>query len=151
MATVALTGSDTLSINSRILTDLAEGTVAELTFQNDIAALKTGKDGNTVYALNESGKQCDMVLRVIRGSADDKFLNNLLSLQQSNFAGWVLMFGEFVKKVGDGKGNITKDTYIQNGGIFFKQVGAKSNVEGDTEQSVSIYNIRFSNSPRVLG
>jgi hypothetical protein len=150
MATIAMSGNDTITINNRILADLADGDAVTLTFPNEIAQVKTGKNGNSIYGLNESGKQADLVMRLVRGSADDKFMNNLLVQQQANFAGVVLMFGEFVKKIGDGKGNIASDTYITSGGIFTKQVEGKSNVEGDTEQSVAIYHIRFSNSPRAI-
>lgn len=150
MATIALTGSDTASINNRVLTDLADGNCIELTYPNDIANVKTGKNGNSIYGLNESGRQCEMKLRIVRGSSDDKFLNNLLTQQQANFAGTVLMIGQFIKKLGDGSGNITSDTYIVSGGIFTKQVEAKTNVEGETEQSVSMYTLKFSNSPRAI-
>lgn len=150
MSTIALSGNDTVIINNRILADFADGNVAELDFPNDIAVVKTGKDGNSIYGLNETGKQADVKVRLIRGSADDKFLNGLLANQQQNFAGFPLMIGEFVKKIGDGAGNIKSDTYIMSGGIFVKQVPAKSNVEGDSEQSVSIYSLKFSNAPRVI-
>lgn len=150
MSTIAMSGNDTVKINNRIFNDLADGDAVLLDFANDLAALKTGKNGNSIYGLNESGKQADLTLRVIRGSADDKFLNNLLAQQLSNFAAFILMQGEFVKRVGDGQGNIANDTYITSGGIFMKSIPAKSNQEGDTEQSVSIYTIKFSNSPRVI-
>lgn len=150
MGAVALTGNDTINIQNRVFTDLADGNCVELTFPNDIANVKTGKNGNSIYGLNESGKQAEAKVRVLRGSADDKFLNNLLTQQQNNFAGTVLLIGQFIKKIGDGKGNITSDTYIMSGGVFTKQVEAKSNVEGETEQSISIYTIRYSNAPRVL-
>jgi hypothetical protein len=150
MATVSLTGSDLIIINQRVISDLADGDVANLEFPNNIAEVKTGKNGNSIYALNESGKNSELTLRVIRGSGDDKFLNQLLSNQNINFASTVLMVGEFVKKVGDGQGNITNDTYVCAGGIFMKLVPAKSNVDGDTGQSVSEYKIKFSNTPRVL-
>lgn len=150
MSVVALSGSDTLMINNRILSDLADGDAAALTFANDIANLKTGKNGNSIYSFNASGKECEVKIRLIRGSADDKFLNNLMAQQQSNFAGIVLMNGEFIKKIGDGAGVISSDTYIMSGGIFTKMIEAKSNVEGDTEQSVSVYTLKFSNAPRVL-
>lgn len=150
MSTVSLTGSDTISINNRVLNDLGTGTCAELTFPTDIANVKTGKNGNAIYALNESGKQADTKIRLVRGSADDKYLNNLLSQQQSNFAGFVLMPGEFIKKIGDGLGNITSDTYIMSGGVFVKQVPVKTNVEGDVEQSESEYMLKFANAPRVM-
>lgn len=151
MPTVSLTGNDTIKINNRVLNDLADGDAAVLTRPNDIASLKTGKNGNTVYALNEMGKQAHLELRIIRGSADDKFLNNLLVQQQNNFAGFVLMIGEFIKRVGDGLGNITSDIYINSGGIFIKETEAKSNADGETDQSLTIYSITFSNSPRVIG
>ena len=150
MPTIALSGSDTISLNNRVLTDFADGNVVELTFPNDIMTVKTGKNGNSIYGLNEMGKQADLKLRLIRGSADDKFMNGLLAQQQNNPAGFPLMIGEFVKKIGDGQGNITSDTYITSGGVFTKQTEAKSNVEGDSEQSVAIYSLKFSNAPRVL-
>lgn len=150
MSAVSLTGNDTITLQNSIISDLADGDCVTLEFPNEIASLKTGKNGNTIYALNETGKQCEVKIRLVRGSADDKLLNSLLTQQQANFAGTVLLIGEFVKVVGDGAGNLTNDTYILSGGVFQKQVGAKSNVEGDTAQSVSEYMIRFSNAPRAI-
>ena len=88
--------------------------------------------------------------RVIRGGATDKFLLSLLSNQQANFAGTVLMIGQFIKKIGDGQGNITSDSYILSGGVFTKIPEAKSNVEGETDQSIAMWTLKFSNAPRVL-
>ena len=88
MSTIAMSGNDTIIINNRILTDLAEGDVGELTFPNDIAQVKTGKNGNSIYGLNNSGFQSDFKVRIIRGSNDDIFLNNLLNQQNLNFAGF---------------------------------------------------------------
>jgi hypothetical protein len=150
MSAVALTGSDTVIINNRNIVDLADGDCVTLEFPNDIANAKIGKNGNAIYGLNQMGNLAEVKLRVIRGSADDNFLNNLISQQQANFAGTVLMIGEFIKQLGDGAGNITSDTYILAGGIMQKQIPAKSNVEGDTEQSVSIYMMKFTSAPRVL-
>lgn len=150
MSTVALSGNDTIIIQNHVFVDLADGNCIELDFPNDIASAKTGKNGNSIYGLNESGKQADVKVRVLRGSADDKFLNNLLVQQQANFAGTVLLIGQFIKKIGDGLGNITSDTYIMNGGVFVKQVAGKSNVDGESEQSIAIYSIKFTNAPRTL-
>lgn len=151
MPSVAMTGNDTIVVNDRLLTDLADADAVTITYPDDIAAVKVGKNGNSIYSLNTTGKRAEVVLRVIRGSADDKYLNNLLTQMQANFAGFILMTGEFIKKIGDGTGNITNDTYVMAGGIFTKQVEGKSNVEGDTEQSVSIYTLNYSNSPRAIG
>lgn len=151
MATVAMSGNDTVTINGHQFADFADGDVVKLTFGNDIAAVKTGKNGNSIYGLNESGKQADVEMRVIRGSADDKFLNGLLAQQNLNFAGFVLMIGQFIKKIGDGSGAITSDTYVLSGGVFTKMVEGTSNVEGDTDQSISVYTMKFSNAPRAIG
>lgn len=150
MPTVALSGSDTINLNNRVLADLADGNCVELTFPNDIANVKTGKNGNSIYGLNESGRQCEVKVRVVRGSDDDKFLNGLLAQQQLDFASTVLMIGQFIKKIGDGQGNITSDTYILSGGVFTKQVEGRTNVEGETEQSISVYTVKFSNAPRAI-
>lgn len=150
MATVAMSGNDSIIINNVVMSDLADGDCVMLTFPSEIATLKVGKNGNTIYGLNETGKQCEVKLRVIRGSADDKFLNNLLTQQQANFAGFPLMIGEFIKLIGDGSGNILNDTYVLAGGVFNKQIEGKSNVEGDSLQSVAEYTLRFSSSPRAL-
>jgi hypothetical protein len=150
MATVALSGNDTVVINNRTFADFGDGNVVELTFPNDIATVKTGKNGNSIYGLNETGKQCELKIRLVRGSSDDKFMNNLLQQQNSNFAGFPLLIGQFIKKIGDGLGNVTSDTYILSGGLFTKQVEAKSNVEGDSEQSISVYMMKFTNSPRAI-
>lgn len=147
---VALTGEDTTIINNRPLADLANQDCVNLDFPNEIATLSTGKNGNTVYSVNNEGEHCNVTIRTIRGSSDDKFLNNLKQVQKSNFAGFVLLTGEFIKKVGDGQGNITNDTYLLSGGIFVNEVNAKENVNADTEQSISIYQLRFARAPRAL-
>jgi hypothetical protein len=150
MATVSMSGADSIILNNRILADLADENCVELTFPTEIAQLKVGKNGNTIYGLNESGKAAEVKLRVIRASSDDKFLNGLLAQQLSNFAGFVLMIGQFIKKVGDGQGNISSDTYILSGGVFTKPVEAQSNVAGATDQSISVYTFKFSNAPRAI-
>jgi len=146
----SLTGSDVTIINDRILADLADGDCVNLDPPNELATVKTGKNGNVIYAFNETGKEVTVTIRVLRGSADDKYLNGLMSSMKANFSSFVLLTGEFIKKVGDGEGNVTRDTYIMSGGVFTKNVGAKNNVEGDVEQSVSIYELKFANAPRTL-
>ncbi len=150
MPVVSLTGNDTVVIGGRVLTDFADADNAAMTYPNELAAVKTGKNGNSIYAWNEMGRIVEVVLRMIRGSDDDKFLNGLLATQKADFAAFVLLDGEFVKRVGDGAGNISNDTYLLDGGIFSKQVEAKSNVEGDTEQSLSIYSLKFANGDRAV-
>lgn len=147
----SLTGSDVIKINNRVLSDLADGDAVTVSFPNDISNLKTGKNGNSIYAKNETGNQVDVVVRVLRGSSDDRYLNNELNMMKNDYSGYVLLNAEFIKKVGDGQGNITNDTYLLTGGMPSKQVEAKTSAEGDTEQSVSVYNIKFAYCERTLG
>jgi hypothetical protein len=149
MSVVSLTGNDTIVIAGRVLTDFGDADNATLEFPNELAAVKVGKNGNAIYALNATGRMADVVLRIIRGSNDDAFLNNLLAIQNANFAATVLLTGQFVKRVGNGLGGVMSDTYFTSGGIFSKAVNAQSNVEGDTEQSLAIYTLKFSNADRA--
>lgn len=151
MATVAMSGNDALTLQNRIFTDLGDGDWGAITYTGDISVVKTGKNNNTIYSQNNAGLNAQMTLRLIRASPDDRFLNGLLAQQNANYAGFVLLFGQFIKKVGDGKGVITNDTYTLTGGTFTKMVEGKSNAEGDTEQSLSIYTFNFALAPRAIG
>lgn len=151
MSSVALSGADTIVINNRIFADFADGNCVELTFPNDISNVKKGKNGNAIYGLNEQGTVCELKIRLLRASSDDKYMLGLLAQQRNDFSAFVLMIGQFVKKVGDGAGNIASDTYDLAGGIFKKNIDAKMNVEGETDQSVSLYTIDFSQAVRTIG
>jgi hypothetical protein len=150
MATQSLTGNDTISIDNIPLVDLGDGDVGSLTYPNELVGVKTGKNGNSIFALNETGDQADLVLRVLRGSKDDKTLNSRLISMKADFAGFTTLTAQVIKKVGDGQGNVTNDIYDLSGGVFSKRVETVSNVEGNTDQSLAIYNIKFTNSPRSL-
>lgn len=150
MPTIAMSGNDTVIINNRIFANLADQDAAVLTYPNDSANVKTGSNGNSIFTLNETGKQADVVLRVIRASDDDKFLNNLFAQQQLNFEGFPLLIGQFVKRIGKGDGEVQKDIYNLSGGIFQRGVDGKKNVEGDTEAAISIWRLKFANAPRAI-
>lgn len=147
---VSLTGNDTLVIAGIVITDMADGDWFTLNYDNDLAALKRGKNGNAIYAENSMGLVGSGVLRLVRGSADDKALDSLLQQQLQDFAAFQLLDGQFTKRVGDGNGNITPDTGRMAGGIFKRAVSSKSNAEADTEQSVSVYNFEFAEVDRAV-
>lgn len=149
MNTVSLTGNDTIQIAGRVLTDFADGDVARLSFPNDLIAVKNGKNGNAIFNLNAMGEQADLELRVLRASGDDSFLNALLVRMTQDLPTFVLMSGYFVKRVGNGIGRISADTYICGGGVFVRKVDVSENVEGATDPAVAIYRIKFSNSDRA--
>ena len=148
---VSLSGNDTFILQERVITDTPDGDWAVLTFDSDLVNAKKGKNGNVIFNVNETGKLSKVVLRVLVGSDDDKFYNNLHSQFKSNPAGFIALSGEMIKKVGDGAGNITTISYVLQFGVFSKEIDAKSNSEGDTEQSVAVYTMLFGQAPRVIG
>lgn len=145
-----MSGDDTIKINNRSLVDLADGDVGALTFPEGLVDVKTGKNGNSLFSFKFQGRQAEETIRVIRGSDDDKFLQSLLTQMENNFVGFILLTGQFIKVIGDGQGNITNDTYVQQSGVFVKRVEAKSNADGDTAQSVAEYHLKWANAARVI-
>jgi hypothetical protein len=150
MSSVALTGNDTTMINTRILTDFADGDCANFEIPNNLVEVKQGKNGNAIYAYNASGLQVNATMHIIAGSADDKYLNSEMCSYQNDPPAYTLLAGEFVKRVGDGAGNITSIIYKMAGGVIQKMIPTKENVNGDTEQGVSVYTIVFANNKRTL-
>lgn len=150
MTTSTLSGSDTIQINERVFADFGDGDVVTITYPNELVAVKTGKNGNSIYAFNETGKQVDVEIRVLRASPDDKFLNSIKLEMKRDFAAFSLLSGEFVKRIGDGKSNVSREIYSLSGGIFSQSVDAKSNVEGDTDQAISLYRLKFTNAPKSI-
>ena len=69
---MTLTGEDTIIINNVPLIDLADGDVGSLTFPNDVMAMSTGKNKNTIFAKDEAGCNAELVVRVPRASFTDK-------------------------------------------------------------------------------
>lgn len=146
----SLTGNDTLVIAGNVFTDMCDADWFAWTYDNDLANLKRGKNGNAIYAENAMGLTASATLRLLRGGDDDKFLNSLLQQQLADFSSFVLLNGQFTKRVGDGQGNITSDTGRISGGIFKRGVDAKSNAEADTEQSLVIYRFEFAEIDRAI-
>ena len=102
-------------------------------FPNEIVSVNTGKNVIPVYALNETGNNAEMQLRVIMNSSDDKVLKWLLTWHNKEICHHLLT-GSFTKRVGDGNGNISYNTFPLQGGVFTKLPDVKDNVNGDKEQ-----------------
>lgn len=150
MSSVSLSGADTIQIDSRILNDLADQDSVMLTFPDDLAKVKAGKNGNTIYAFNNMGEVTEVTIRVLLGSSDDKYLNSRLQEQIQDFSSFILVTGDFTKRVGDGSANISSAVYQMAGGVFTRQVDAKTSSEGDTDQSVAVYKVMFGNAQRAI-
>lgn len=149
MNTFAITSDDTLTLNNRVFQDFATGDVSAITFPTNKVEVKTGKNGNTIYARNAAGENAELILRLLRGSSDDIFMQGLLLQQDNNFIATTLLVGQFVKNLGDGQGGVLRDVYSLAGGIFSKNVAGKENVDGDIEQGIAVFTLMFSSAKRT--
>lgn len=150
MGTFSLLGDDTIKIGTRILSDFSSGEVAKVSYPTELASVKTGKNGNTIYVQNAAGFQASLELKLIRGSADDKVMQSYLTSYRSNPTAFVVINAELTKRIGDGSGTVKADTYLLTGGIPTKQVEVVTNTEGDTEQAIAVYTLVFAVSDRAL-
>ena len=82
-----------------------------------------------------------MEVRVLKGSGSDDDLLRKYLATKANFSASTFITGQFVKKLGDGSGNVQSYTYTLGGAMIRKAPETKANVNGDTEQSVTVYNI----------
>ncbi|MBZ5673710.1 MAG: hypothetical protein LAP61_05630 [Acidobacteriia bacterium] len=150
MTTYTVTSNDTLVLNGNVFNDLATDDVTTITFPNDLVNMKTGKNGNTIMAQNQQGFNANLALRVMRGSTDDQVLESILAASLNDFPSTALLAGSFVKRLGDGQGNVINDVYTLAGGVISKMVEGKENVGGDVMQAEAVYNIKFANAVRVI-
>jgi hypothetical protein len=146
----ALTGNDAVVVDSRVFNDFAEGDTVVIDYANNVSELKKGKSGNAIFAANAQGEVATATLRLIAGSYDDKYMNSRLAEYRNDSAGFVLMAGEFTKRVGDGAGNISSIIHSLEGGMIQKIPGTKENIEGDTEQAVSVWVVVFARGQRLV-
>lgn len=150
----AYTANDTLIVKDYqgefILSDLADGTVAELSAPNELSATTTGYNGNSLGAHNEPGRQRECTLRIVKGSGDDKRLNKAYNMWKNRDIRFKPIKMTFVKNIGHEDGTITKDTVECYFGLPAGQPTQMTDVTGNTEQVVSIYMLRFGNSERSM-
>ena len=149
MSIFTLTGDDSIIINDIPLNDFADGDIGSLSLPNNIFDMQTGKNGNTIFALDESGNNATLTVRVLMSSNDDKRLNGMIP-KSKGFAQSVLATGSVVKQVGDGQGNVSYNTYLLAGGMVQKKPNVKSNVNGDASQAVIEYVTQFAEANRAI-
>lgn len=143
MTSFCMTGDDTFIINATpIHPQFADGDTVTIDFPNELCTLTTGKDSNTIYAINEQGANFDVVFSVMRGGSVDKHLNGLKTNQTKDFVSFPLMTGAFTKRLGDGYGKVSYDTYVLRGMVFVNHSPAKGNVSGDGEQGKVEYRLK---------
>lgn len=147
---VSLTGSDVVTLNGRVFHDFANGDVVKLEFGADLVKVQASKNGNVVYALNADGNMAKLSLKLLAGSSDDRYVNSLLASQQKDLSTFILVIGSFVKRVGDGQGNVTNVIYNTLGGVVLKFPMAKTNTAGDTDQSTVEWELEFGANSRAI-
>lgn len=152
--TDSYTAQDTITMTDFnggwILSDFADGTVAELSAPNELSSMTTGYNGNGLGAHNEPGRQRELTLRVVKGSSDDKRLNQNYNLWKARDGQFEPLKASFTKNVGHSDGSMTNDTVECFFGLPAGQPTQQTNVNGETEQVVSVYMIRFANSNRTM-
>lgn len=145
----AVAGKDVLIINGQVLTGFADADAIKLEPQGPIAQMKVSKDGNSIYSMQYSGIVAKLSLRLVRGCLDDQTLNGLLQQWIADPSIFPLMSGSYVKRIGDGKGNVVSEVYQLAGGVFEAIPSGTSNMDGSTEQSVTTYTFLFRNDARL--
>lgn len=144
-----IVGKDVLTINGQVIIATGDGDAIKLDPQGPIAQMKVSKDGNSVYALANSGIACKLAVKLVRGSFDDITLNGYLQQWLSDPASFSLLSGSYVKRMGDGKGNSVSDIYTLSGGLVEQIPPAVGNSEGSTEQGYVTYTLLFRNDVRL--
>lgn len=150
LGTVSLTGNDSIKIAGRIFTDLANGDAVQFEPPNNIGEADKGKNGNAIFALNETGTIVEVTIRLILASPDDKFLNSQIALWRNDTATYPLMGAEFTKRTGDGRGQVNNVIYKLSGGYPMRYPAQSTNVEGNVEQSIAVWQLRFANADRII-
>ena len=140
---LSYTGNDLIEFNSRTLADFANGDVVTVTYPNEASGTAVGKDGNVIVVGNEQGRIANVTIRVVRGSADDKFLNSFVKLWYNDRMSFVPASMTLTKMISV-DGSVTNDIMPLKFGVPAKgSPDYKVNVEGDVEQAVAVYNFRF--------
>lgn len=148
---VAVSGQDVVVVDGRVISDLADGDCWMIDFPNDMGVAKASKNGNTIYARDEKGRMGEVTIRVLLGSADDKYLNSRFQQWNQDSSAFQFFSGYFSKRIGHGDGGqVDSKVYTCAGGVPKKQVPAKTSAEGDSDQSVAVYSITFANAMPVV-
>ena len=140
---LSYTGNDLIEFSGRTLADFANGDVVTVTYPNEASGTAVGKDGNVIVVGNEQGRIANVTIRVVRGSADDKFLNSFVKLWYNDRMSFVPASMTLTKMISV-DGSVTNDITSLKFGVPSKAApDAKVNVEGDVEQAVAVYNFTF--------
>jgi hypothetical protein len=141
--TLLLKGMVNGSLVQQLFTTLSDKSTVNITIPNEMVNVMVGKNGNAVFAAIKRGQIGDMELRPLMANTDHVFLNAQLAQWNANATAYVVMNGIFTKVLGDGLGNVRRFSYTLNGGVVLKNIDAVENVEGETDQAISVFRLRF--------
>lgn len=148
MAGFALTGNDTTIMFGRNFTFFGKGEVVKWEYPADFVKVEQGKNGNTIYATDNSGFLAKGTMKLLRGSPDDVFMSSLVAAAAADLPSFVLGDGTFVKRIGQGDGTVVFDTYVLGGICPTKKQPAMENTDGDPEQAQVVYEMTAAASNR---
>lgn len=133
-----------------VLSDYADGTVAQLSAPNELSTTATGYNGNSLGAHNEPGRQREGEIRLVKASDDDKRFNENYNLWKNRDSRFKPLTARFTKNVAHSDGSVTRDTIDCFFGLPAGQPTQMNDTAGNTDQVVSVYMWRFGNSERTL-
>lgn len=142
MAVLSLCGKDSLIFDNQTINGLADGDSATLTMGGDISARAVGFNKNMVIAPDLNGYVATLEMRVLKGCDDDKALYAKFKTYEQDPPAYVCSTASLTKRLGDGAGNVTNDTYNLTALHFTAApTTATINVNGDTDQVVTVYTL----------
>lgn len=154
-----VTGNDIVQIGLSAsglttITSFADGDYARVTFPNDIMNFTIGKNRNMIAAYNAMGTLAELELRLLRGSKEDKFLQDRFPNFATERLNFNFIFAKIIKDLGvSNEGSEVariEETYTLNNGIISKAPEIVSNVSGSTDQGVVVWQIRFAEFTRTV-
>lgn len=137
------------------VTSFADGDYARVTFPNDIMNFTIGKNRNMLAAYNAMGTLAELELRLLRGSKEDKFLQDQFPTFASDELSFSFIFAKVIKNLGTSIGGTSgevaiSEIYTLNNGIISKAPEIVSNVSGSTDQGVVVWQVRFAEFTRTV-
>jgi hypothetical protein len=143
MAAITLdTANSTLTLNGRTIEDSPEGDVFTVAYQNDVSAQTQGTNGGVVVKERADKNAALLTVRVLRDSADDAYMTNLINQPDIEVLNGSLKTN-FTRNGTDGVETYT----LSNGTIQTRGDHTINNTDGE---EVSEYGILFGSAIRSL-
>ena len=139
MANTYVPSTDTLIIDGRNITSLANDRAINLTMPNDLVGLTKGVKKDIIVSPNADGSMGELTVRVFIASDDFKFLSDLQRNMQ-NVQGNFAVDGSYTQKK-KRNGNTSKVTYRMTSMVVktVGDAGVNSSTDANDEQKEFIF------------